>query len=481
MAAFVFFAIAFWISGYHETWRDEYQAWLIADTAESFSKLITNHKYEGQPIFWHCLLWLFSQFGMGFGAVKIFHLAIAATTVGLIWRFAPFLLIINVLLSFGYYFLFEYSIIVRPYGLAVLGLVLFCIFYKSKSRHLVWLALAIGLVANTQTYGVVLAGWLALLWLWKAFQPDNAFPLREKLIGGTIIGLSFVAAAVMIFPEPDNGFVNPAQPTLEAWKIAEVFDGYLRAHLPIPKPGKLQFWNSNIIDSLPRLVTGATGFFLFLFWLFCFRKEKKWLIFFLTGIGLFLLTNYLLLHYPFPRNYRHSGHYFMILLACSWLFLQNEKSGNSKIRNHLWLNSGLLIILFFQLIATLMVVVKEVSVPFSNSKATVEYIRENELSKLPIVNTGDAEMTSISGAIDQSIYYLNRNAYGSFAIWKKFAEIQPNDIEKSVLSFLKNNDLRECLYMSTSPLESLQIYQVATFGNPNVTKESFFLYLVHVE
>src|SRR5258706_11718259 len=43
---------------YHEMWRDEYQAWLVARDAHSISQLFHNLKYEGNPALSHIFLYM---------------------------------------------------------------------------------------------------------------------------------------------------------------------------------------------------------------------------------------------------------------------------------------------------------------------------------------------------------------------------------------------------------------------------------------
>jgi len=41
---------------FHEMWRDELQAWLIARDSKNILELFINLKYEGHPALWYLLL-----------------------------------------------------------------------------------------------------------------------------------------------------------------------------------------------------------------------------------------------------------------------------------------------------------------------------------------------------------------------------------------------------------------------------------------
>ena len=73
---------------YHELWRDEYQAWLIASNSNSLSNLFQNSKYEGHPIAWFWLLYIGAKISPLPDFMRIIHLGIAAATVWLIVQYS---------------------------------------------------------------------------------------------------------------------------------------------------------------------------------------------------------------------------------------------------------------------------------------------------------------------------------------------------------------------------------------------------------
>ena len=112
-------------AAHHEMWRDEIQAWLLARDSTSVFDLLANMKYEGHPPLWHLCLMPLTRITHSPIIMQVFHLLIAATTVFLFTRYAPFHWIHKFLFAFGYFALYEYAIIARNYALGLLLITIF--------------------------------------------------------------------------------------------------------------------------------------------------------------------------------------------------------------------------------------------------------------------------------------------------------------------------------------------------------------------
>ena len=74
----------------HVLWRDEAQAWLIARDSHSLRDLLTLVHYEGHPPLWYLLLFLVTRATQRPEAMQWLQLAMAAATLFMVVRFAPF-------------------------------------------------------------------------------------------------------------------------------------------------------------------------------------------------------------------------------------------------------------------------------------------------------------------------------------------------------------------------------------------------------
>ena len=130
----VYFLLSIFGILHHEMWRDEHQAWLVARDAHSLPQLFQNVRYEGHPALWHLFLYAFTSITHDPFIMQVFHILISTAFVFLINRYAPFSLPIKILITFGYYSLYEFNIISRSYGLGFLLVTALLILYTNRKK-----------------------------------------------------------------------------------------------------------------------------------------------------------------------------------------------------------------------------------------------------------------------------------------------------------------------------------------------------------
>ena len=183
-------------------WRDEIQAWLLTRDSASVFELFANMKYEGHPALWHLFLMPLSRITASPIIMQVFHLLIAATTVFLFVRFAPFNKIQKVLFSFGYFALYEYAIVARNYAIGVLLITIFCVLYKDRHRQFVWVGVVLLLLAHTSVHALIvtIAIGIALLCEYLYFYccKENELPENRQhiWIGFVLIGIGIFDCCV---------------------------------------------------------------------------------------------------------------------------------------------------------------------------------------------------------------------------------------------------------------------------------------------
>jgi len=107
----VFFVIALIGILNHEMWRDEFEPWLIARNANSFIQLYENWRYEGHPLLWYLLLYILTRISTNPVLMQLLHISFATASVYLFSRFNGFSILQKTLFAFGYYSIYEYSVI----------------------------------------------------------------------------------------------------------------------------------------------------------------------------------------------------------------------------------------------------------------------------------------------------------------------------------------------------------------------------------
>lgn len=189
-AVLVAFAIPF-----HEPWVDEAQAWQLARNLSLASLFKTYIRYEGSPGLWHLLLWMMTRIHVSYAGLHWICGAIAAAAVWLLVFRSPFPRYLKLSLPFTYFLFFQYAIVARNYVLVPFLLFFAAIVWK---KNPFWLALALGLLANTSLHAAVISGGLAAVYAIEQFRDRENKPFNDgrKLLACALLLLSFYAFAI---------------------------------------------------------------------------------------------------------------------------------------------------------------------------------------------------------------------------------------------------------------------------------------------
>src|SRR5512144_355628 len=76
-------------AAWHEMWRDELRAWLIARDSATPLALLRNIRCEGHPALWYLLAWPITRLTHDPDAMKLVNLPVMAGAAFLTARFAP--------------------------------------------------------------------------------------------------------------------------------------------------------------------------------------------------------------------------------------------------------------------------------------------------------------------------------------------------------------------------------------------------------
>ncbi len=163
----------------HEPFFDEAEAWQIARCVSLRTLFLETTHYEGHPPLWHLILMPFAKAGAPYEvSLSLVSLAIMGTAVFLILRYAPFPRLVRLLLPFTYFFFYQYGVISRVYCVMTLDFVLLAMAYRRRNERPGRYVAVLILMCLTLAYGLVIAGGLAIVWLWeirceKAWKPNG--------------------------------------------------------------------------------------------------------------------------------------------------------------------------------------------------------------------------------------------------------------------------------------------------------------------
>ena len=154
--------ITFIILLFHESWRDEAQAWLIARDLNIID-IFGQMKYEGHPVIWYLILVPFAKLGLPYIFVKIVSWLICNIAVWLILKKAPFNLILKILFIFSMPMIYLYPSISRSYCLIPLAITIVAIYFGQRHEKPIQYILSILFLANTHVIMYGMVGILLLL------------------------------------------------------------------------------------------------------------------------------------------------------------------------------------------------------------------------------------------------------------------------------------------------------------------------------
>ncbi len=130
----VFFVVGLVGILHHEMWRDEIEIWMLATDSPTLSALMTNiSDPASSPALVPHDLGL-ARVTSDLRAMQLLSLAIGTATAYLFASRAPLPLLHRALFCFGYFPLFEYTIISRSYGLDLFFSIAFCVLYAKDGR-----------------------------------------------------------------------------------------------------------------------------------------------------------------------------------------------------------------------------------------------------------------------------------------------------------------------------------------------------------
>ncbi len=521
----------------HEMWLDELQAWLIARDSSSIIELFKNLEYEGHPGLWHLSLYLISRFTLNPVAMQVFHLIIATGAIYTFAKFSPFTKLQKLLFSFGYFSFYEYSIISRNYALGVLLLFGCCALFQIKRRNYILLSCSLGLLANTNLYGLIFAITFVLGLLIEYLLQANRdrllnYPKKVFIISILITLFGIFISIVQILPPPDASFSPGWTTGLQIKQLAKVLVTVGKAYAPLPNFFNYQFWNTTLLTAVKIVAAGIGTIFslgLLGFTLIAFIQKPVVFSIYLTGT--FGILSFM--YFKYIGSLRHCGHLFILLIACLWIsnyytkstILLNLFEGISpkvyriiKNVNSLYGNYKdkiVLTILSIHVVAGVFAFTMDLYYPFSVTKEVARFIKNQRMENILVV--GDVDYVNyigppLSAYLGEKVHYIGEHSssLGSFLVWDgnrgKIRELKSTQFFEKLSDYIKfknqeillvlNHELKNCNQNEKSldskglkidtfvdycwPSQNYLVYKLSEFKNGLINDENpgFYLYLI---
>jgi hypothetical protein len=356
----------------HEPWRDEAQAWLIVRDSPSLLSVVQQMGREGTPGLWFYIAYPLAKSGLPYCSVQIVNFLFLLCAVIIFTRYAPYPHHQKILFIFGYYIMYEYSVIGRTYSLSVLLLFAIAALYKDRFRKPIAYSFLIFLLANTNVHSTVISMVLAGAYLLESIMGKDSYPRKASKMSFFIIALGFIVAICQIISREERAACWAGWHWgISRTQSSELFYALELAFLPISRPsiifwgGKLVYYPACIFIAVPLYVASLS---------FLLKKRMPLVIYLCSTIG---VLSIFWLKYPGAR--RHYGFLYISFVVSLWISecYQDKSLWLDRFINKKNLARVFTILLFLQLLGSAQAFYYEWNYDFSPGKRVAAFLRGN--------------------------------------------------------------------------------------------------------
>jgi hypothetical protein len=373
-------AITLVVALHHEPWRDEADPWLLIRDG-GVATMLARTGYVGMPALWYLAITPLVKLGLPYVSMTLLNLAFAWAAALLFLIAAPFPRSVRALFVFSYFAAYEYSVLARPYALAML--LLFCALatWRNRATRPMPFAISVALLANATPHTLILGAMLGAAFLYDQGRKARA-PLAVMLLGGM---LSFVQLA----PPADapEGHVLRGASTQ---RVASAVSSAFFPHLYVSGGGLLS----------ALLIGGAA--------LAIGNHAAPQL--FLWGSLTLLSVLYGLV---WMGGVRHGGPILLAVLGALWLARVERPL---RAEREVMLLVG--VVLALACISSVRMWIDDIQQPFSGSRELAEHLKRTGLDRQEIAAHrpphGEAVLPYLPG---KKFFYAGMEQYGSYMLW----------------------------------------------------------------
>lgn len=407
----------------HSMWSDEVEAWNVSRASRSVGDLLVNLRYEGHPYLWYVPVYALTRLTGDPRWMQVLHWCIAVGVAAVVLFRAPFPRWARLMTCFGYVFVFEYAVVTRSYGMAMLFFLLAITEVRRPEPRWALFTALIVLLAFSNAIGGVLAFSVSVAVVsrrgtWRAARTTQ----RVAVVAGVAAaGLS----ALSSLPPPDfesfaaglsagsrygNGRVVEFVSALSAtW----------RGLVPIPQLGFLRWpgtslaWNSQLLDhgAAGILMQAVLSILLVVVVWRCLRgavvAAALWLVGVVAFTALFLVA-------VLPEQAHYSSGLFALFVGACWIAWPSasDSSARATSRNSpkdpILLSRVFACVLAVQCVAAVLVAVPLTFGEFSPDRALAGAAAQAGVAA-DLVSADDYHATAASGYLDEGVYSLPRS------------------------------------------------------------------------
>jgi hypothetical protein len=350
------------------------------------------------------------------------HVSIAIINVAFVlWR-APLSPVERTLFPFGYFFVYEYAVKSRGYGLGCLFVFLFCDLWPRRRRSPLSIALVLGLMANVEILFMIISIAAALALVVDRARSgeisDSVAPAARRwdVLSALVVVVMWAIAVATVYPPSDAGY---ADGWFWEWSTSR-FESMVAFAADAVAPSASSWIALPAAAALmlaavrPRRAPAATFF----------------LAAALSGLMLFFYSKY-------PGNIWHHGLLFVTGFAAIWIDRASApiRWAEPRARAAVALFA---LILAYQSYAGLNALRSDYQHELSRSRDVADFIAERGWSRQPLIGAPDFMIAPIIGYLGaEQAYFLNGARWGSFTVWdqKRREPVSPDQLVDAIERF----------------------------------------------
>ncbi len=382
---------------WHEPWRDETDAWLIARDG-TVSEIFHIAPNGGTPSLWYFAQMPFAKAGLPVAFQGYLNLGFVWMAVWLLLFRSPFPWWVKSSVVASEFLLFEYSVVARNYGLGVL--ILFALASADATRLTrPWrYGLLTGLLAHVSAHFLFLSAAIALSFSLEAFRQKKNRPVGPSLLAWAGI----VSCVLILWPRPGGQLPGALFPGFSA-------DRLLLALKDLAYPTH-EF--QRIATDLPA-VLGAALVLLVAGCLDRGGRAFRLLVLMLLGIGY-------VFGYKYYTAARHAGVLFVALVYCLWISAPAVKRALPKWEIRLRPAFGCLLLCCLASFSSASAMIRqENQFAFSGASELAGFLTDNKLAGRPLVGHLMPMTAPILAFLPKGtkFWYPGIQEWGSFLKW----------------------------------------------------------------
>jgi hypothetical protein len=420
------------VSAFHEPWKDETQTWRLAIDSDGIAALARNARYEGHPLLFHILLQAIGHLSRAWWAAVAVHVIIACAAAWVLLRYSPFSRLEKALLLAGNCFLYEYAVIVRPYGLGMLLAFASCAAWTAERRRPALVVALLVLLANTSALGFLLAltagGAYAIDWFVGA---DARWHMTGRRAAIAALCLAVAAGTVwlvvrQVTPPADAAYRGEGAAEaagVSLWNIASSLTIPLRAFVPIDRIDEgTVLWNNWILNPQTRVMLAVLVLLsLAMIVVGCLVAMRR-----LAALALYLVgtLGFVSFLYLFLFGYtRHHGHLVIVWIMAAWLARVGPATpwpsmmGSLAARAQRWAPRLFVVSLLPMIVGAAEHVIGDLARPFSDARQVAAFLRARSLGDAPLIAVSRSDAQTVGALLDRPVLYPSDGRTGTFAVW----------------------------------------------------------------